>query len=79
MAVETVAVVSPGDMGHAVGRALGEHGLNAIACLKGRSERTRVLARHGGIREVQSLEEMVSEADLVLSILLPSEAVNVAR
>jgi 3-hydroxyisobutyrate dehydrogenase-like beta-hydroxyacid dehydrogenase len=79
MAVETVAIVSPGDMGHAVGRALGEHGLSVIASLNGRSERTRELAAQGGIRDVRSLEEMVSEAGLVLSIVPPAEAVSVAR
>ena len=79
MAVKTVAILSPGDMGHAVGRALGEHGLEVITCLKGRSERTRELARRGNIRDVSSLDRMVSQADLVLSILVPAKAVSVAR
>ena len=79
MAVKTVAILSPGDMGHAVGRALGEHGLEVITCLHGRSERTRGLAQQAGIRDVPSLKEVVSEADLVLSILVPAEAANLAR
>ena len=79
MAVSTVAILSPGDMGHAVGQALGEHGLEVITCLQGRSERTRALARKGGFRDVPSLEDMVSRADLVLSILVPAEAAGVAR
>lgn len=78
MAVSTVAILSPGDMGHAVGRALGEHGLDVITCLKGRSERTRRLAKQGNIRVVPTLEEMVSQADLVLSILVPAEAIKTA-
>ena len=78
MAVKTVAILSPGDMGHAVGRALGEHGLDVITCLKGRSERTRQLAEKGSFRDVPVLEEMVSQADLVISILVPAEAVGVA-
>ena len=79
MTVDTVAILSPGDMGHAVGRALGEHGFDVITCLKGRSERTRRLAQKGRFRDVPSLEEMVSQADLVLSILVPAEATGVAR
>ena len=79
MAIRTVAILSPGDMGHAVGRALGEHGLDVITCLQGRSERTKGLARQANIRDVPTLEEMVSEADLVLSILVQSEAIGVAR
>ena len=79
MPVKTVAILSPGDMGHAVGRALGETGLYVITCLQGRSERTRKLARRGNIRDVTNLEEMVTQADLILSILVPEEAVGVAR
>ena len=79
MSLKTVAVVSPGDMGHAVGRVLGNSGLDVITSLAGRSERTCGLARQAGIRDVGSLEEMVAEADLVLSVLVPSEAVAVAR
>ena len=44
MAVQTVGVMSPGDMGGNVGRALRENGLDVITCLEGRSERTRGLA-----------------------------------
>ena len=79
MAVNTVAILSPGDMGHGVGRAFGEHGLDVITCLEGRSDRTRGLALKGNIRDVPSLNEMVSQADLVLSILVPAEALDVAR
>ena len=78
MAVKTIALLSPGDMGHAVGRALGEHGLDVITCLQGRSERTRKLAQQANIRDVTSLEEVVSRADLILSILVPAEAISLA-
>jgi len=78
MAMKTVAILSPGEMGHAVGRALGEHGLDVITCLKGRSERTHRLAEAGGFRDVPTLEDMVSQADLVMSILVPAEAIGIA-
>jgi 3-hydroxyisobutyrate dehydrogenase-like beta-hydroxyacid dehydrogenase len=65
-------------MGHAVGRALGEGGLDVITCLQGRSERTRELAAKGNIRDVPTLEELVTQTDLVLSILVPAEALSVA-
>ena len=78
MPIETVAILSPGDMGHAVGRALGKHGLNVITCLAGRSERTAGLARQAGIRDVPTLEELVRQADLVLSILVPARASGLA-
>ena len=78
MQVKTVAILSPGDMGHAVGSTLAEGGLDVITCLRGRSERTRGLAGIANIRDVASLEELVVEADLILSILVPAEAENVA-
>lgn len=79
MGVETVGILSPGDMGHNVGRALGEHGLRVITCLQGRSDRTRTLAQRAGIDDVASLNDLVTEADIVLSILVPAEAVGVAE
>ena len=79
MSIETVAILSPGDMGHAVGRALGDSGLQVVACVEGRSERTCRLARRANIRSVPSLSDLVSEADVVLSILVPAEAVGAAR
>ncbi len=79
MPLRTIAILSPGDMGHGVGRALGEHGYDVITCLQGRSERTRELARRGNFRDVPSLEELVRQADLALSIMVPAEAVNNAR
>ena len=74
MAIESVAILSPGDMGHAVGRSLREGGLEVITCLEGRSERTRRLAESAGIVDVPDLESLVERADLVLSIMVPSEA-----
>jgi 3-hydroxyisobutyrate dehydrogenase-like beta-hydroxyacid dehydrogenase len=79
MSIETVAVLSPGDMGHAVGRALGKHGLRVITCLAGRSQRTAGLAQQAGIEDVPTLEEVVRQADLVLSILVPAQASGLAQ
>jgi len=45
----------------------------------GRSERTRMLSRQAGIAEVPTHEQLVREADLLLSILVPEEALNTAR
>lgn len=71
---ETIAILSPGDMGHAVGRVLAEAGHEVITTLKGRSERTGGLAEAAGIADVGGLDDVVRRADLVLSILVPSEA-----
>ena len=78
MTVETIAILSPGDMGHAVGRVLGEAGRRVITCLAGRSARSRKLATAGGIEDLGSLDRLVGSADLVLSILPPAAALDAA-
>ena len=79
MAALTVGLLSPGDMGHAVGQMLIQHGARVLTCLEGRSERTRGLAARAGIEAVASYEHLVRNVDLMLSILVPAEAENAAR
>jgi 3-hydroxyisobutyrate dehydrogenase-like beta-hydroxyacid dehydrogenase len=75
----TVALMAPGDMGHAVGAMLHHHGLRVITCLEGRSARTRALAQKAGIEAVADEDGLVGEADMLLSILVPAQAENLAR
>lgn len=74
MDVQTVALLSPGDMGHSVGAVLVQHGLRVITCLAGRSERTQALAAEAGIVDVSTYNDLVAKADLLLSILVPAQA-----
>ena len=76
---EVVALMSPGDMGHAVGAVLRHGGLRVITNLQGRSERSRALAREAGIEDVGSDEALVGQADVLLSILVPAEAERLAE
>lgn len=78
MAFDTIAVMSPGNMGSAVGKMLGLNGYEVITCLAGRSDFTRNKAAEAGMRDAGSLDALVAEADLVLSILDPGKAVMVA-
>ena len=66
-------------MGHAVGRLLGSRGFDVVTSLAGRSARTRSLAAQAGIRDLGSTDALVTEADLVLSILPPAAAVAAAE
>ena len=79
MMVNTVAIMSPGDMGHAVGKVLSESGIDVITCTDGRSQRTKNLAEMAGLRQVATLEDMVIQADLVLSIMVPAKAMSFVR
>jgi 3-hydroxyisobutyrate dehydrogenase-like beta-hydroxyacid dehydrogenase len=79
MSLKTIGLLSPGDMGHEVGRVLRQNGLEVITCLQGRSERTRKLAEAANIREVASYPALVQEAELILSILVPAQASQAAE
>ena len=40
----TVGIISPGDMGSAIGQKLAQHGVRVVVALDARSERTKSLA-----------------------------------
>src|SRR6188472_3639884 len=63
-------------MGSAVGRALQRGGARVVATLEGRSERTARLAE--GLELLPRLDDVLAEADVVLSIVPPGEAAAVA-
>ena len=78
MTVYTVGLLSPGDMGHAVGAVLVKNGIRVVTCLEGRSTRTHSLAEKAKIQDVPTYQDLVQDADIILSILVPSEARNAA-
>ena len=78
MTIRTIAILSPGDMGSGFGRDLGARGRDVITCLAGRGEGTRSRAAEAGFRDVADLDALVSEAELILAILAPELAVEIA-
>ena len=79
MELRAVGLLSPGDMGHVVGQWLIAHGMPVLTCLEGRSGRTRALAAKAGIGDVPTYGDLVRETDMILSIMVPGEAVKAAR
>ncbi|MBW4444648.1 MAG: DUF1932 domain-containing protein [Plectolyngbya sp. WJT66-NPBG17] len=78
MSIQTVGIYSPGDMGQAIATVLSRHGVKTIAALDDRTQRTRHLANEANIENAGDLKQLVSKADLVLSVLVPSAAVQAA-
>ena len=78
MGFSTIAILSPGNMGGAVGAQLRKSGYDVISCLAERSDFTRRKADEAGFRNVVDMNALVSEADLVLSILDPAKAMDIA-
>ena len=79
MATSCVAILSPGDMGHAVGALLRERGFRLVSALTDRSELTRARAERAGIADAGDLEGVVRAAEGILAILPPAEAEPLAR
>ncbi len=79
MAVRSVGLLSPGEMGHTIGGMLHANGLEVFTHLGGRSERSRALAERAGIEDTASLADLVSRVDMLLCVLVPARAVEVAR
>src|ERR1700736_2063812 len=75
----TIGIISPGDMGHALGAVLVQHGLRVLTNLQGRSPRTVALATQAGMTDVGDDETLVREADLLLSVLVPAQALALAE
>jgi 3-hydroxyisobutyrate dehydrogenase-like beta-hydroxyacid dehydrogenase len=75
--VPVVAIVAAGNMGAAVARRLGEHGVKVITTLAGRGAASVARAREAGMTDVP--RDRLCEAQFVLSILPPSSALGFAQ
>jgi L-threonate 2-dehydrogenase len=72
-----VAVVSPGAMGSAVAHCLTTNGIEVRTSLAGRSVATAARAREAGM--VEASDDAIAEADIILSILPPGDALGLAQ
>ena len=73
----TVGLVSPGAMGGAIGHVLRSGGARVVATVAGRSERTQRLAE--GLVLLPTLDDVIRESAILLSVVPPGAALEVAR
>lgn len=73
----TIAIIAPGAMGAGVASCLSAKGVRVLTALKGRSAASRARAAAAGMQEAD--ERDLAEADFLLSIVPPAEAVALAR
>jgi 3-hydroxyisobutyrate dehydrogenase-like beta-hydroxyacid dehydrogenase len=66
MRIETVGLMTPGDMGQALALQIKARGLTVCTALDRRSERSRALAREAGLTDLGTLARLVAECDVVL-------------
>ncbi|MBE17329.1 MAG: hypothetical protein CMH79_01075 [Nitrospinae bacterium] len=74
-----IGILSPGDMGHAVGKELKNNGFSIVTCLKGRSKLTKNYAKEAGFICLKTYKDVLEESDLVLSIIPPKKSLDLAK
>ncbi len=73
----TVAIIAPGHMGAGIAKRLTEHKVTVLTALVGRSAASGERAREAGMTAVSERE--LADADFLLSIVPPGEALALAR
>jgi 3-hydroxyisobutyrate dehydrogenase-like beta-hydroxyacid dehydrogenase len=76
-AAPTVAIIAPGNMGAGIGQRLTENKVTVLTSLAGRSENSAKRARAAGMQPVE--DRALAEADFLLSIVPPGDALALAR
>ena len=74
----TVGILYPGGLGAVLGKAIALAGDTVITCLDGRSKFTRDRTAAAGFVVVPSLEDVLRESDLIISLVPASAAAEVA-
>jgi 3-hydroxyisobutyrate dehydrogenase-like beta-hydroxyacid dehydrogenase len=78
MAFERIGILSIGEMGYHWAKILTGRGVEVLTYAKDRSETTRKRAENVGVKCVPSIATLVKDADLIVSIVVPSAAKRVA-
>jgi 3-hydroxyisobutyrate dehydrogenase-like beta-hydroxyacid dehydrogenase len=76
--IDTVGILYPGEMGASLARVLQESGCHTVTTTLGRSERTCELCRQSNIRVLPTLESVICESQMIISLVPPSSAWDVA-
>ena len=73
----TVAIIAQGAMGAGIARRLSDNGVSVLTDLEGRSPASAARAEAAGMQAVSPQD--VARADIILSVLPPSEALTLAE
>lgn len=75
----TVGVASIGEMGVGIARLLSAQNYRVLTNISGRSESTRQRVKSASIELVDTDQELVAQADYILSIVPPRDAISTAK
>ena len=79
MTFAKIGLMSIGEMGFHWAKLLKAHGLEVLTYDKDRAEVSRKRGENAGVKSVASMSDLVSEAELIVSIVVPSAAIDVAK
>lgn len=75
----TIGLLFPGDMGLAIAEVLLKNNFRVITTSKGRSQKTIDNIKNTDIEDLTSLQQVVDESDVILSINSPNKSVEIAE
>ncbi|MBM4261061.1 MAG: NAD(P)-dependent oxidoreductase [Deltaproteobacteria bacterium] len=78
MAFQKIGIMSIGEMGFHWAKLLKSHGIDVLTYDKDRGEVSRQRGANAGVKSVESMAALVEQTELIVSIVVPSAAVNVA-
>ena len=77
--MNTITLMSPGEMGSPIAEEIINSGIRVISPLKNRSKQTFERAKKFGIEDSITLKESIDQSDLIISILVPDAAQELAK
>ena len=78
MAFQKIGIMSIGEMGFYWAKLLKRHGVDVLTYDKDRGEVSRKRAENAGVKSLASMAELVRQAELIVSIVVPFAAPKVA-
>ena len=79
MSLGKIGIISAGEMGAAIGKSLISSGYLVSTVLEGRGIETRKRAQVSNIQTFETIEELIENLDIFMSILPPANAVSLAQ
>ena len=79
MAFQKIGIMSIGEMGFHWAKLLKAHGVEVLTYDKDRGEVSRRRGENAGVTSVASMTDLVSQTELIVSIVVPSAAIDVAK
>ena len=77
--MNTITLMSPGEMGSPIAEQIINSGIRVISPLKNRSKQTCERAKKFRIEDSITLKESIDQSDLIISILVPDAAQELAK